>query len=340
METTPIFRISGKLIWFSSLFLGILAAIPKIAQQEFEWIRVIVDACVTSSFSVIIWYYNISTLPAYVGKEGIKGFLTQRLFKGIWVGLLIMLILAGIQQYLVPYPNYGAVILMFEVRGVLIYLTFYMFTQLLYQNYLNQQVNLELERSTSANIWAQYELLRQQVNPHFLFNGLNTLKYMVETRDEHAVDFILKLSDFYRFTLENRKHDLIRLSEEMEIVHAYLYLLKARFEEGLSVNIEVEEKVYNSLIPPFTLQLLLENCIKHNVVSLDKPLHISIRSQGDVLLVSNKLYVKRIPESSTGLGLENIKRRYDHLLKQSVTIVVDKENFTVKLPVVYENHYN
>ncbi|MGS2738187.1 sensor histidine kinase [Sinomicrobium sp. M5D2P17] len=340
MRTTPTFRISGKLIWLSSIFLGILAAIPKIADQDFEWIRVIVDACVTASFSVIIWYYNIRTLPAYAGKEGFKGFLTPRLFKGIGVGLAVMLVLAGIQQYLVPYPNYGAVILMFEVRGILINMTFYLFTQLLYQNYLNQQVNIELERSTSANIWAQYELLRQQVNPHFLFNGLNTLKYMVETGDEQAVNFILKLSDFYRFTLENRKHDLIRLSEEMEIVHAYMYLLKARFEEGISIAVTIDEKVYDSLIPPFTLQLLIENCIKHNVVSIDKPLHITINSEGDTLVVSNRIQVKRIRESSTGLGLENIRQRYNHLLNRSVTIVADEENFTIKLPVVYENHYH
>src|SRR5262249_52278713 len=160
--------------------------------------------------------------------------------------------------------------------GVLINLTFYMFIHLLHQSYLNQQVGVELERTTTANLWAQYELLKQQVNPHFLFNSLNTLKYMVESGDKQAVTFILKLSNFYRYTLESRKLDLIRLSDELEILDAYMYLLKARFEEGIDLSVEIDEQYMPSQIPPFTLQLLIENCIKHNIVSLDKPLHISL----------------------------------------------------------------
>jgi len=111
---------------------------------------------------------------------------------------------------------------MFEVRGVLVNLTFYMFIHLLYQSYHNQRVSIELERTKMDNLGAQYELLKQQVNPHFLFNSLNTLKYMVESADDHSVEFILKLSDFYRYTLEKRKLDLIKVSEELEILRAYV----------------------------------------------------------------------------------------------------------------------
>ncbi len=140
----------------------------------------------------------------------------MRLLKTLGLGVALMFILAYAQQLLLTHLDFGPVMLMIEVRGILISLTFYMFIHLLYQNFHNQQVSIALERSKMDNLGAQYELLRQQVNPHFLFNSLNTLKYMVESNDRHSVEFILKLSDFYRFTLESRKSDLIRLSEELK----------------------------------------------------------------------------------------------------------------------------
>ncbi|MBC9929216.1 histidine kinase [Chitinophaga qingshengii] len=336
MQQPPAFKISNRMIWLSSLSLGILTAIPKIADHHFVLYEALVDAGVTASFSLLIWYYNVYTLPAYTAKRGGSGFGTKRLLRNLAVGLVLMFLLSCIQQYLLSHLNFGPVMLMFEVRGILINLTFYLFIHLLYQGYLNQQVSLELERTTSANLWAQYELLKQQVNPHFLFNSLNTLKYMVESNDRQAIDFILKLSDFYRYTLESRKLQLIPLSEELEILGAYMYLLKARFENGIELKIDIAAEVYSSRIPPFTLQLLVENCIKHNIVSLDKPLFIDLYSNGTAIVVENNIQLKRVPESSTGIGLENINQRYQHLLEKDIVIDVTAEKFTIKLPVIYE----
>ncbi|QJB37177.1 histidine kinase [Chitinophaga oryzae] len=335
----PAFKISNRIIWLSSISLGILTAIPKIADHQFVLYEALVDAGVTSGFSLLIWYYNVYTFPSYTAKNA-GGFGTKRLLRNLLVGLVIMFVLSCIQQYLLSHLNFGPVMLMFEVRGILINLTFYMFIHLLHQSYLNQQVSLELERSTSANLWAQYELLKQQVNPHFLFNSLNTLKYMVESEDKQAINFILKLSDFYRFTLESRKLNLVRLSEEMEILDSYMYLLKARFESGITLKKEIAAEVYASMIPPFTLQLLIENCIKHNIVSEEKPLHIYLYSTATHLVVENNIQLKRVPESSTGIGLENINQRYRHLLDGEMIIDVTAEKFTVKLPIIYERHHH
>ncbi len=156
-----------------------------------------------------------------------------------------------------------------------------MFLHLLQQNHENQHVSMELERTRTDHLSAQYELLKQQVNPHFLFNSLNTLKAMVESGEEEAIPFIIKLSNFYRYTLESRKLDLIHVREEMDILCAYLFLQKARFEDGLMFHNELPPAVMDTLLPPFTLQLLVENCIKHNVVSLDKPLHIRLYESGE-----------------------------------------------------------
>lgn len=329
---TPAFRVSHTVIWGSSLLLGLLMAVPKIADKHFNLHETIANSAITFVFSIFVWYYSMYTLPAYSARDVAKGFSVTRLLKTIGLGIALMFILAYAQQLLLTHLDFGPVMLMIEVRGILISLTFYMFIHLLYQNYHNQQVSIALERSKMDNLAAQYELLRQQVNPHFLFNSLNTLKYMVESGDKHSVDFILKLSDFYRYSLESRKADLIQLSEELKILESYIFLLKARFEEGMEISIQVPENWTNTQIPPFTLQLLVENAIKHNIVSLDKPLRMRIFTEGDFLFVENSLQLKRTTEASTGLGLDNIRQRYQHLCGKAIEIVPGNHHFTVKLP--------
>ncbi|MFB6457173.1 sensor histidine kinase [Chitinophaga sp. Hz27] len=334
------FKISGRIIWLSSLFLGVIVALPSLIQHQYNIYEVIANSTITFLFSLFVWYYNMQTLPVYTSRQVAKGFSLGPLMKNLVVGVVVMFLLSYIQQQILTHINFGPTMLMFEVRGVLINLTFYMFIHLIYQTYQNQRVSIELERSKMDNLAAQFELLRQQVNPHFLFNTLNTLKYMVESGDEHSVDFILKLSDFYRFTLENRKLDLITMSEELKILDAYIYLLHARFEEGLDVSIDVSEEHKAAVVPPFTLQLLVENAIKHNVVSWDKPLQVKIFSEGDTIVVSNNLQPKITPEVSTGIGLENINERYDHLISKNIEIIPDTKSFTVKLPVIHEDRHN
>jgi hypothetical protein len=334
------FRISNKIIWLSSLVLGILIAIPKIAERHFNIYETVVNSVITFLFCLFVWYYNVFTLPVYSSRDVAKGFSINRLAKNLLMGISVMFVLALLQQFLLSHLDFGPVMLMVEVRGILISLTFFMVVHLLHQSYHNQHVSLELERAKMDNLGAQYELLKQQVNPHFLFNSLNTLKYMVESKDEHAVEFILKLSDFYRFTLESRKLNLITLKEELDIINAYMYMVKARFEEGIDLSIAVDPPYYSTYIPPFTLQLLVENSIKHNIVSLDKPLHIRIYTENDHLIVQNQVQLKRTPESSMGMGLENINQRYLHLLDKKIDVLPGDTLFTIKLPVIHDNrHY-
>lgn len=338
MKKKP-FKISNKIIWLSAALLGILTSVPKIAEHHFNAYEALVNSAITFLFALFIWYYNILTLPAYSSRDVANGFSIVRLVKSLAVGILVMFLLACLQQFLLSHLDFGPVMLMIEVRGILVNLTFYLFLHLLYQSYQNQQVGVELERTKTDNIEAQFELLKQQVNPHFLFNSLNTLKYMVESGDAHSVDFILKLSDFYRYTLESRKQHLIKLSEELQILNAYVFLLKARFEDGIDLSIDIDQEQYASLIPPFTLQLLVENAIKHNVVSLDKPLKIRLYSAQGCIVVENQLQLKRTPESSTGMGLENINQRYIHLVDKKIDIQASETFFAIKLPIIHENNH-
>ncbi|MDN3692679.1 histidine kinase [Chryseobacterium tructae] len=264
----------------------------------------------------------------------------SRLLVVLAFGMVIMFGLAWVQQLILSHINFGPVMLMVEVRGILINLVCYMFLTLLQNNYAGQQIELELEKVKSDNLGAQYELLKQQINPHFLFNSLNTLKSMAETHDEETVDFIVKLSDFYRFTLESRKLDLIKVQEEMKIVNAYLFLQKARFGEGITFTLELEKEVFQTLVPPFTLQLLVENCIKHNIVSQSKPLHIKIYNADNHIIIENPIQRKVSIEDSLGVGLDNIKMRYKHLLEQDIIINSDEKTFQIKLPLIHEYHHH
>lgn len=229
---------------------------------------------------------------------------------------------------------------MYEFRGVLINLTIYMFLYLLYQTYNSQQIKFELEQIRTDNLNAQYELLKQQINPHFLFNSLNTLKSMIDIKDESSGDFVVRLADFYRFTLDNRKMDLIPLKKELAILDAYVFLLTSRFEDGIEFKIDIQEEILNSYIPPFTLQLLCENCIKHNIVSLAHPLIIKLYSDSEYIVIENNFQPKNIPQESAGIGIENIRERYKHFAEKELTILQNDSNFTVKLPIVDESFSN
>ncbi|MET0467063.1 MAG: histidine kinase [Chitinophagaceae bacterium] len=333
-------KISPGIIWGSSVFIGLLSSVPQIAALHFNLLEAAVNAGITTAFALVMWYFNIFILARQPDGKTRQTISYSRLFKSLLFGMVVMFALAWIQQLILSHINFGPVMLMVEVRGILINLVFYMFLHLVQQNYENQTVNMELERMRSDNLGAQYELLKQQVNPHFLFNSLNTLKAMVETSDKDSVDFILKLSNFYRFTLESRKLDLIPVREEMEIVKAYLFLQTARFEGGFRFQNDLDETVMDTLIPPFTLQLLVENCIKHNVVSLDKPLEIRLYNEADKIVMANRIRLRSGEGNSLGVGLKNIQLRYDHLLSRQVEVLNDGNIFQIKLPVIYEHSHH
>ncbi|MBB4802690.1 LytS/YehU family sensor histidine kinase [Flavobacterium nitrogenifigens] len=339
MEKPKRFQVSLKVIWGSSIALAVMASIPKLFDADSTPGDLIINSSITLLFSLFIWYYNIYSLPKFSSNKTAKSLFNWKLLLSVVLGILLMVILVIAHQELFQVSKMDAPI-MFELRGVLINLIVYMFLHLLFQNYQTQQMGVELERTKAVNLGAQYELLKQQINPHFLFNSLNTLKSMVDMNDENSSDFILKLSDFYRFTLESRKLDLIPLREEIQILDSYVYLLKARFEDGFVLENEIDEKQYESVIPPFALQLLIENCIKHNVVSLNKPLKIRLYSEKDFLVIENPIQLKRGAIVSTGVGLDNINQRFMHLVHKEIEIDKNETTFKVKIPLIYDHRNN
>ena len=193
----------------------------------------------------------------------------------------------------------------------------------------------QAEKFQKESVESQLQMLKAQVNPHFLFNSLNTLSSLIYQDQDTAADFLRQLSRVYRYVLESRNKEVILLKEEMAVMDAYIFLLEMRFARNLKFDLQINEGSKEYLIAPMTLQMLVENAIKHNVVSAKRPLEVRIANQGnDVLEVSNNLQKKEIMETSTGMGLRNIRGRYAHLTNKTVEVAETAERFSVTIPLI------
>lgn len=193
---------------------------------------------------------------------------------------------------------------------------------------------LETEKLKRENVESQLEGLKSQVNPHFLFNSLNTLTYIIPEDPGRAVHFVQKLSKVYRYILEIRDKKLISLEEELNFLHAYLFLVQERFGDNLQAELRAPEEALNLQLVPLSLQILFENAVKHNIISEEHPLRIELWVENNRLIVRNNLQRKRQAMPSTKLGLQNIRNRYAFFSEEKVDIIETKEFFTVSLPLI------
>ncbi len=196
----------------------------------------------------------------------------------------------------------------------------------------------QLRRSEAIErqrIQGEFDTLRNQVNPHFLFNSFNTLISTISKDQDEAIDYVQRLSDYFRIVLEQRNKDIITVTEELELVMHYLFLQQKRFGENMLFECTLSESTKKSAIPPLTLQLLVENAIKHNVISRSKPLTISIIEDDGFIHVKNNIQPKLTKEPSTGIGLENIRNRYHILFNKEIEVVNGEIDFVIKLPIIF-----
>ena len=190
------------------------------------------------------------------------------------------------------------------------------------------------QRIIAGNANAKFETLKNQIDPHFLFNSLNVLSSLIEENPENAQRFTTSLSKIYRYVLEQKDKELVSVAEELSFAKTYMNLLKMRFENSLFY--ELPETVQNpeAKVVPLSLQLLLENTVKHNVVSEQKPLYIRIFRDGDYLAVQNDFQKKEVLQDRQGVGLQNIVDRYGIITNRKVVIEQNEKTFTVKIPVL------
>lgn len=194
---------------------------------------------------------------------------------------------------------------------------------------------VEVERYQKESIVSNYESLKNQVNPHFLFNSLNALTSLVYEDQDKATKFIKQLSGVYRYVLDTRGREVVALEEELLFLNSYLFLQQIRYGGKLVIKNTLQQLKGN--VPPLALQMLVENAIKHNIISEAQPLIIHLYEENNNIVVTNNLQLKKdLSEGLSGVGLENIKRRYEFLSNRKVEVLKNENSFCVKLPILTE----
>jgi hypothetical protein len=197
-----------------------------------------------------------------------------------------------------------------------------------------QQTRVKEQKVIAGTANARFDALKNQLDPHFLFNSLNVLTSLIEENPENAQKFTTSLSKVYRYVLEQKNKDLVTVDEELDFARTYMLLLKMRFEDSIIFDIPDRASDPESKVVPLSLQLLLENAVKHNMVTTSKPLHIKIYENQGMLVVENNLQTKQIVKKSSGVGLENIKQRYELLTNKTVHINQQADRFAVAIPML------
>lgn len=193
----------------------------------------------------------------------------------------------------------------------------------------------EKEALRQANLVSQFESLKAQVNPHFLFNCLNSLSSLITQDPNKAEDFVDEMSNVYRYLLRNNEQGLVTIETEIQYIRSYFHLQKTRFGDAIDLEIDIEDSCWDNLIPPLTLQMLLENAVKHNVLRKASPLYIQITSKEGFLSVRNNIQLKSKQYIiSTKIGLANISSKYKLLNKSDILIYNDGKHFEVGLPLI------
>ena len=200
---------------------------------------------------------------------------------------------------------------------------------------LKQLVQIENETLKSEALQSQFEALKNQLSPHFLFNSLTALKTLIDESPSQAQKYVSNLSNALRYTLQSNEKQLVTLKEEMAFTESYLFLIKMRFDTNLNVVIRTNEKYMLYKLPPLTVQTLVENAVKHNEVSKRKPLLLSIKTtDNESLIVMNSIQTKITEEDGTGIGLANLSKQFQLLLGREIVISDDNNEFKVEVPLI------
>jgi two-component system, LytTR family, sensor kinase len=340
---------SNRYRYLFVLLLSLYAYINTVVCEVYKYFSIDVE-----------WYYAfltivLITLFSWEGNRLLEWFMMKRArlfsnkFRYIAVFFVSGLVLSCISSWLIVWfiggviHGYGWEQNLIPQKLNLIYaglinLFFHLLNAILlfFREYKKQ--SSEAEQLRRMSIQDQLQLVRNQVNPHFLFNNLNVLSALLIKTNPEANRFIEEFSKVYRYILTSQDKELVELEKELDFIHPYLFLLKKRFDEGLEVKVNVPETFRNMYIIPVALQMLIENAIKHNIISRHSPLKITVDVEQDqVLVVKNNLQPKPQPEVSTQIGLYNIVERYRLVCAREVTIQKNDTEFIVQLPLVNLN---
>lgn len=329
---------------FTGLFMGCLFLLRYEIENNRPDINVAIFTFLMSfCFSMLIWIvyivinnYNFvnflkisrnSTISILL--RGALGLLmTSALMYG-WAQLDLALQMESIEQ--------KNIVGLIQIRGLYIFGFCFVVTWGIEKALFQQKAMTLISQLRQENFEAKFELLKQQVNPHFLFNSLNILKGMIRTQNVNAEEYLMKLAEVYRYILQSNTKESVLLSEELVILDAYFFMLKNRFREAITLNIHLPKELEKTEMPPMAFQMLVENCVKHNVLTQAKVLKIEIFEENKYIVVQNNLQPKNALDSSHKVGLQNLNHRYEFLCNKNILIENNGQYFVVKLPIIQAN---
>lgn len=329
--------IVGFVLWVIFLILNVLngGEFPKTD-------RLAINFVYTMVYTFAIYLSNAALFIFLDKKFAEERFSLKRLIIGfsssIPLTVLMIFILRLVDEVLISKISFGDFLKTqtfgsyFQTIITTIIISLIIHVIYLYKTY--QETRLKEQKVIAGTANARFESLKNQIDPHFLFNSLNVLSSLIEENPDNAQKFTASLSKIYRYVLEQKDKELVSLEEELSFAKTYMNLLKMRFENSISYDVVSNVEIQEAKVVPLSLQLLLENTIKHNIVSENKPLSIKIYIEKNYLVVENNLQKKEVLSDRQGVGLQNIVNRYALISERKVLVEQTNEFFKVKIPIL------
>ncbi len=293
----------------------------------------------TFLFNLGVWVFNSIIMKKFEGSDE-RWVVPKKV--GLWIlcnGLMLLFLIVMVEVLLlnsIPFAPVKGYYLYIIFRGFVGIGVIYIIQSALRSSSRAYATSMQNQMLKTENIRSQFEVLKHQISPHFLFNSLSTLHSMVRLHSPNTEEYVLKLSEIYRHLLVKKELDAVPLKEELGFVNDYIYMLQSRFTKMLYVDIEIPDNLMHMKIPTFCLQVLVENCMKHNIATQEKPLHIRLFSGSpDTITVENNVQPKLTKPEKSGFGLKNLEQRYILLgCPDCYVIHSDEKTFRVTLKLL------
>ncbi|MDW3191578.1 MAG: histidine kinase [Cytophagales bacterium] len=314
----------------------LIPALGLINQTHIEgplpWSSVISQYLVGTFFLVFLWYGNVmgerlKSIPLFARLS------QTALWAVINSGSIIIFLSVNVMLQPIIWKNLPQIPLGLVVLRMIVASVVFTFIQQAL-NAIKQREALRVQNLSlqAENLTSQLEAMKQQINPHFLFNSLNSLLDLIEEDQEKATEFVRSFSNLYRVVLQSSQRDFISLEDELIFLEDYWHLIKMRFNSAVDMVVSIPEEIKNYWIPPLSLQLLVENAVKHNIATPKEQLVVTIEARDDELVISNKVNPKAFEVAGEGVGLKNLQKRFSLLLKP-ISFGVEADLFVIKLPL-------
>ncbi|MGV8136918.1 MAG: sensor histidine kinase [Mangrovibacterium sp.] len=341
-----------KLILLSSSAITILFSLPRIAvlfrmeQANLNLDYRLTDFLARTIYCFIVaflfFHVNLASRKIRIGPVSIDmASLWHRMVVNVVLLVVVGFFLIKVHLLLFdPLSGERFFRFLFNITLILEVILTALIAQIYRQFFRNYQMKMTNEQLLKANVESSYEALKSQVNPHFLFNSFNTLSSMILSDQNKAVEYVNNMSDVFRYVLESSKKDRVTVEEEIRFIGAYSQMLKGRYGEKLQFEIRIASESQLFLLPPMAVQILIENAVKHNVISKSRNLYISVFAEGPELIVTNNLQEKKVKEPSTGLGLYNLNHRCRYMTRKELVVKRNENDFSVTIPLMANENIN